>query len=107
MYSGTDIHRLKLKLLEGSSPSVKSKAEDSTRDQSCRRQLQSTSASGKTSKHRLTTSTARSCLVSNFMGCDYDDSNDEEDRTSVDLDESDDQGNDKLYYEKNPAWKIH
>ena len=104
---GTDIHRLKVRIFEGSSPSVKAKAEEEP--DSCRRQLQSTSASVSMSKRRPTTNTARSCLVSNLMGCDNDrdndDSNDEEDRMIMGLDdESDNQDNykDKLCDEKTP-----
>ena len=89
---GTDIHLLKVRIFEGSSPSVKSKVEEG-RD-SCRTQQRSTSKSASMSGSNSKTSTARSCLVSDFIGCANDDSDNEQDRMIMSLDnDSDDQDN--------------
>jgi hypothetical protein len=105
---GTDIHRLKVNIFEGSSPSVKAKVEEEPN--SCRKRLQSTSASVSLSKRRPTTSAARSCLVSNFIGCDNDRGNDEEDRIIMGLDDecdNQDNYNNELCDEKTPLERYY
>ena len=100
---GMDIHRLKVRICEGSSPSVKTKADQEMPD-SCRGQQLSTLTSVPISERTSRRNTTRSCLVNDFMGCVDEDTDNEHDRIIMGLD-NDNDDEDMNYITKNDTAK--